>query len=156
MKTIYLAGGCFWGVDEYFSRLEGVMETTSGYGNSNRKNPSYEEVCSGKTNAVETVKVDYDPKKITLQEILKRFFSIIDPTLINRQGFDIGTQYRSGIYFTEKEDQEKIENFIESIRPRYSRIVTEVLPLENFYPAEEYHQDYLKKNPGGYCHIKLD
>lgn len=157
MKKIYFAGGCFWGVAEYFSRIDGVKETIVGYANSKIENPSYEEVCTGRTKASETVEVLYDEKSISLVELLKRYFKIIDPTILNRQGNDIGTQYRTGIYFTNEDDLEKITDFIDEIKKNYDKkIVVEVLKLKNFYKAEEYHQDYLKKNPNGYCHIKFD
>lgn len=151
-KKIYLGGGCFWGVEEFFKR-KGVLDTTVGYANSDVENPSYELVCSGSTHAVEAVEVVYN---CDLVEILKDFFSIIDPTLINRQAMDIGTQYRTGIYFIDEEDEKVIKDFIDSVKDNYKKpIQTEVLPLKNFYIAEEYHQDYLVKNPGGYCHIKF-
>lgn len=157
MKEIYLAGGCFWGVEEYFSRIRGVSNTEVGYANSNKENPSYEEVCSGKTNALEAVKLIYDETRINLKELLIKFFSIIDPTELNKQGNDVGTQYRTGIFYIDNKDKEIIEDHVKCIAEKYSKkIVTEVKALENFYKAEEYHQKYLKKNPNGYCHIKLD
>lgn len=156
MREIYLAGGCFWGVEAYFKRIAGVVDTEVGYANSIIENPSYKEVCSDRTDAAETVKINYDEEKIGLEEILKALFKVIDPTMINRQGPDIGSQYRTGIYYTDESDKEKIEEFIDSIRGDYKMpIETEVLKLKNFYEAEEYHQDYLDKNPDGYCHIKL-
>ncbi len=157
MKTIYLAGGCFWGVEEYFSRIKGISDTTVGYANSLRENPAYEEVCSGEPEAAETVKIIYDDEIISLKEILAYFFKIIDPTVLNRQGNDVGIQYRTGIYYENNDDKGVILDYIEKIKANYkSDIVTEVIKIMNFYEAEEYHQDYLKKNPGGYCHIKLD
>ena len=157
MKEIYLAGGCFWGVEEYFSRINGVLNTEVGYANSNVENPSYEKVCSGETNAIETVKIIYNEDELSLKVILLKFFNIIDPTELNRQGNDIGTQYRTGIFYINSEDRQIIMNYINCIKEKYSkRIVTEVSILNNFYEAEEYHQKYLKKNPDGYCHIKLD
>lgn len=156
MKEIALAGGCFWGVDEFFSRKEGVLSTKSGYSNGQIDNPTYEEVCTGKTGHAETVLVQYDESRISLETILEKFFKVIDPTSLNRQGNDIGTQYRTGIYYIDTKDKETIDNFIEQKQPRYSSpIVVEVEPLRNFFDAEEYHQDYLKKNPRGYCHIDL-
>ncbi|WP_312654321.1 peptide-methionine (S)-S-oxide reductase MsrA [Proteiniclasticum sp.] len=156
MKEIALAGGCFWGVDEFFSRKEGVLSTKSGYSNGQVDNPTYEEVCTGKTGHAETVLVQYDESRISLETILEKFFKVIDPTSLNRQGNDIGTQYRTGIYYIDTKDKETIDNFIEQKQPRYSSpIVVEVEPLRNFFDAEEYHQDYLKKNPRGYCHIDL-
>lgn len=156
MKEIYLAGGCFWGVEAYYKRMNGVEDTEVGYANSRMESPSYKEVCTGRTDAAETVKIIYDEEKITLEEILKALFKVIDPTLINRQGPDIGSQYRSGIYYTDEGDRETIEKFIENVKGDYKMsIATEVMKLENFYEAEDYHQDYLDKNPDGYCHIKL-
>ena len=156
MREIYLAGGCFWGVEAYFKRIAGIVDTEVGYANSIIENPSYKEVCTGRTDAAETVKIIYDEEKITLKEILKALFKVIDPTLINRQGPDIGSQYRSGIYYTDENDRETIENFIENVKGDYKMpIATEVMKLQNFYEAEDYHQDYLDKNPDGYCHIKL-
>ncbi len=156
MKEIALAGGCFWGVDEFFSRKEGVLSTKSGYSNGQVENPTYEEVCTGKTGHAETVYVQYDESRISLETILEKFFKVIDPTSLNRQGNDIGTQYRTGIYYIDEADKEAIDQFIESRKSKYTRpIVVEVEPLRNFFDAEEYHQDYLKKNPRGYCHIDL-
>lgn len=155
MKDIYLAGGCFWGVEEYFSRIDGIVESEVGYANGNEENPSYERVCTGITGFVEAVKLTYDERLIGLEGILKVFFHIIDPTMLNRQGPDLGTQYRTGIYYLGDEEEE-IKAYIRSIEANYTRpIVTEVLRLKNYYPAEDYHQDYLKKNPNGYCHIDL-
>lgn len=156
MKKIALAGGCFWGVDEFFSRKEGVLSTKSGYSNGQVENPSYEEVCTGKTGHAETVYIEYDENRITLENILEKFFKVIDPTSLNRQGNDVGTQYRTGIYFIDPSDEEKVKAFIDGKKSRYDKpIVVEVEPMRNFFDAEEYHQDYLKKNPRGYCHIDL-
>lgn len=156
IKTIYLAGGCFWGVEAYFSLIDGVCETAAGYANGNCENPDYQKVCTGATNFAEAVKVEYDTDKISLYEILDHFFSIIDPTTLNKQAFDIGTQYRSGVYYIDYEDEKIIKNKIVELQRDYTRpIVTEVERLKNFYEAEEYHQKYLTKHPGGYCHINL-
>lgn len=155
MKEIYLAGGCFWGVEEYFSRLDGVVETHVGYANGHKENPSYEAVCTGTTGHTETTYIKYDDR-ISLEEILKKFFKIIDPTLLNRQGGDIGNQYRTGIYYVDEDDKPIIDAVMAEEKKKYKDpIVTEVLPLSSYYKAEEYHQDYLKKNPGGYCHIDM-
>lgn len=155
MREIYLAGGCFWGVEEYFSRLEGVVETSVGYANGQVENPSYEQVCTGTTGHAETTYIKYDDR-ISLEELLRKFFRIIDPTLLNRQGGDIGNQYRTGIYYVDKNDRAIIERIMEEVQEKYKEaIVTELLPLSSYYEAEEYHQDYLKKNPGGYCHIDM-
>ncbi len=156
LKSIYLAGGCFWGVEEYMSRIAGVYDSASGYANGQTENPSYEDVLYKDTGHAETVRVLYDEKQVTLDELLTKFFKVVDPTTLNRQGNDSGTQYRSGIYFESPEDEEIAKAHIEKLKSEYSSdIVVEVLPLDNFYLAEDYHQDYLVKNPGGYCHIDL-
>ncbi len=156
MNKIYLAGGCFWGVEEFFSRINGVTSTTVGYANSNFKNPTYEEICEHKVDAIETVLVCFD-ETVSLSFLLDKYFSIIDPTSVNKQGGDVGYQYKTGIYYINDEFLPIISNKIQEIQNNYeNKIVTEVKPLENFFDAEEYHQDYLKKNPNGYCHIKLD
>ena len=155
-KTIYLAGGCFWGVEEYFGYLKGIIKTKVGYANSSINNPSYEMVCYGESDAAEAVEILYDSDIISLDSILDNFFSIIDPTTLNRQGNDVGIQYRSGIYFIDESDREIIKNYILNISMNYDKkILTEVKKLENFFEAESYHQKYLKKNPNGYCHIDL-
>lgn len=154
LREIWFAGGCFWGVEAYMSRIYGVADAVSGYANGRTKNPTYKEVCSGQTGHAETVKVTYDPLLVDLAKLLKHFFSIIDPTLLNRQGNDVGSQYRTGIYYKDEADARMIRSFISREQKKYNmQIVTEVLPLIDFYPAEEYHQDYLDKNPGGYCHV---
>ena len=156
-KQIYLAGGCFWGTEAYFSRLKGVIRTECGYANGNTPNPSYEDVCLKNTGRAETVLVVYEPSVISLEKLISEFFKSIDPTVMNCQGADIGTQYRSGIYYTDETDAAVIRGCIVKKQKEYSRrIVTEVLPLLNYYPAEEYHQNYLRKNPGGYCHVNLN
>lgn len=156
MKEIYLAGGCFWGVEEYFSRLEGIVETNVGYANGHKENPSYREVCRGTTGHVETTYIKYDESIISLDTILNKFFRIIDPTLLNRQGGDVGNQYRTGIYYTDSKDLSTIDKVLEEEKKKYDLpIVTEVLALTVYFQAEDYHQKYLKKNPGGYCHIDM-
>lgn len=153
-REIFLAGGCFWGVSEYFSRIEGVLEAECGYANGKLDNPSYEDVCTDKTGHAETVRVIYDPEQVTLGLLLAQFFKIIDPTVENRQGNDIGTQYRTGVYYTDEADLPAIDRaFAEAAAAHEAPIVTELAPLSSFWSAEDYHQDYLKKNPGGYCHI---
>lgn len=154
MKKITLAGGCFWGIEAYFKRLKGVIHTTVGYSNGIKGPVTYREVCSGITGHAEVCQVHYDEKILPLEKILNHFFRAIDPTLLNRQGNDIGTQYRTGIYYSSDEDIGVINEFIKNLPdiPK-DKIVTEVEPLKNFYPAEEYHQEYLEKNPSGYCHI---
>lgn len=154
LREIWLAGGCFWGVEAYMARVPGVAGTDVGYANGRTENPTYEDVCKSNTGFAETVQVRYDPQKITLADLIGRFFSIIDPTSLNRQGNDIGSQYRSGIYYRDPADLPIIEEVKSRIAKNLAKpAVTEVKPLENFYLAEEYHQDYLEKNPRGYCHI---
>ena len=156
MKEIYLAGGCFWGVEEYMSRLDGVVDTEVGYANGTKENPTYQEVCTGITGHTETTYIKYNENIISLEEVLNKFWKIIDPTVSNRQGPDIGNQYRTGIYYIDKEDLDIINKTLEEQKKKYDKpIVTEIMPLKIFFNAEEYHQDYLKKNPGGYCHIDL-
>lgn len=157
MKEIYLAGGCFWGMQAYFDLKKGVEETLVGYANGNTKNPTYEEVCTNTTGFTETLYIRYDENEITLNKILEYFWKVIDPTLLNRQGGDIGTQYRTGIYYTNEDDLDVINESLEKEALKHDKkIVTEVMPLKNFYSAEEYHQKYLQKNPNGYCHIDLN
>jgi len=156
MKEIVLAGGCFWGVEEYFSRIPGVIETKVGYANGTVENPTYEQVKTSTTGHVEAVYLKYNEDKISLEELLDKYWQIIDPTILNRQGPDIGSQYRTGIYYIDKDDEEIILKSKNEEQKKYDKpIVTEIKPLKTFYPAEEYHQKYLKKNPNGYCHIKL-
>lgn len=151
---IYFAGGCFWGTEHFLKQIKGVESTQVGYANSKVANPSYEQVCSGKTNAAETVKVVYHPEEVDLRLLIDLYFQTIDPTSLNRQGNDRGTQYRTGIYYTNIDDVAVIHQAIRELETKYNNpIVVEVKPLENFYPAELYHQDYLEKNPTGYCHI---
>lgn len=153
---IYLAGGCFWGLEAYFSKLPGVIKTDAGYANGKIQNPTYEQVCEGDTDFAEAVMIEYHPMEISLDDILWHYFDIVDLTTLNRQGNDTGTQYRSGIYYVNDKDKEIIEHAIKAEQTKHkSPIVTEVKKLENFYEAEEYHQKYLDKNPGGYCHIDL-
>ncbi|MBN0919202.1 peptide-methionine (S)-S-oxide reductase MsrA [[Mycoplasma] gypis] len=156
MKRIYLAGGCFWGVQGFFKTIKGVKFTTVGYANSDIENPSYQLVKTGKTNAVETTEIYFDESIISLEEIVKTLFSVIDPTALNYQDVDYGTQYRNGVYWEIEEDHQKIKNVIESLKSNYTKpVVTEVLKLQNYYLAEEYHQDYTDKNPNVACHIKF-
>lgn len=156
IQEIYLAGGCFWGVEAYMEKIYGVVEVVSGYANGNTANPRYEDVIYRGTGHAETVRVKYDSNEIDLNTLLKYYFKIIDPTSLNKQGNDRGTQYRTGIYYVNEKDKNVIEKEIEMQQKKYNKkIVVEVLPLKGFYLAEEYHQDYLKKNPNGYCHIDL-
>ena len=156
MKLIYIAGGCFWGTQAFFKKIRGVAKTTVGYANSIVADPTYKQVCSGITKATETVKIKYDETKVSLVELLEKIMAVIDPAAYNHQGEDYGSQYRSGVYYVDEADKEIIEQYLKSIASNYSKpILTEVLRLKNFYHAEEYHQDYLDKNPNGYCHIKM-
>lgn len=157
VKEIIVAGGCFWGVEEFFSRINGVIETAVGYANGRTTNPTYEDVCYKNTGYAEACHIKYDESKISLESLLDKFWTIINPTTLNRQGNDVGSQYRTGIYYVDEGDLEVILRSKEKVQKSYEKkVVTEVKPLENYYKAEEYHQEYLKKNPGGYCHIKLD
>jgi methionine-S-sulfoxide reductase len=157
MKEIYLAGGCFWGAEKYFSLIKGVHETGVGYANGNTANPGYEDVCRRNTGHAETVKVIYDPAVLNLEKLLSLYYEVIDPTSVNRQGADRGTQYRTGIYYVDETDRPVIDSSIGELQKKYSKpVAIEVEPLRNYYPAEEYHQKYLDKNPGGYCHIGQD
>ena len=153
-KRIYLAGGCFWGVEKYLSRIPGVLETEAGYANGRFPNPTYEDVCSGTTGFAETVRIKYDADRISLTELLELFYQVIDPTSVNRQGGDTGEQYRTGIYYEEGSDLQIISGSLILLGESLDKpIAIELKELENFYPAEAYHQKYLDKNPGGYCHI---
>ena len=157
MKTIVVAGGCFWGVEAYMSRINGIIKTVVGYANGTKKNPTYNEVCLGNTGHAEACLISYDEDIVSLEKILNKFWGIIDPTVSNRQGPDIGTQYRSGIYYTDKMDLDIILKTKDEVQSRNNKpIVTEIQPLSCFYDAEDYHQKYLQKNPGGYCHINLN
>ena len=154
-RSIYLAGGCFWGVEAYMERVEGVVDAVSGYANGDTANPSYEQVIRGSGHA-ETVKVTYDADKTDLDTILKYYLRVIDPTSLNKQGNDRGVQYRSGVYYTDKADKAVIDAALKRIQSQYKqKVVVENKPLDNFYLAEMYHQDYLAKNPNGYCHVDL-
>ena len=156
-QVIYLAGGCFWGLEAFISRLKGVNQTEVGYANGIDLAPTYEKVSTGKTGHAETVKATYNPEIISLEEILENFFRIIDPFSKNRQGPDIGTQYRTGIYWQEDSQREAVMRFLsEKQRQFKKRIAVEARPIGSFYPAEEYHQKYLEKNPQGYCHVDLN
>ena len=157
MATIYLAGGCFWGVQRYMALVRGVTGTEVGYANGTTGSATYRDVCTGRTGYAETVCVDYDPTVAPLAFLLDLFYRAIDPTSLNRQGNDRGTQYRTGIYYTDPDDRPIIEHSLAQLQARYkSAIVVEVKPLECYARAEDYHQDYLDANPGGYCHINRD
>ena len=154
LREIFFAGGCFWGVESYFSQVPGVRSATVGYANGDTANPSYQEVCTGKTGHAETVHLVYDPDQVSLQTLTEHFFLIINPLTLNRQGNDSGSQYRSGVYYTDESDLELLQQVRDAEQEKYTApIQTELLPLRCYYLAEDYHQDYLEKNPGGYCHI---
>ncbi len=156
MKEIVLAAGCFWGVEAYFSKVTGVVKTEVGYANGNTENPTYDEVCHMNTGHAEVCYVKYDDSAISLSELLKKYWRIVDPTVLNRQGPDTGAQYRTGIYYMDDKDEAIIKESLQEEQKQYKKdIVTEVKPLANYYKAEEVHQNYLEKNPGGYCHIDL-
>ena len=157
MKKIILGGGCFWGVEKFFAMIPGVRKTEVGYANGKTENPTYEEICNSDTYFVEVCYITYDEKLVTLNILLDKFWGIVDPTTVNRQAGDVGTQYRSGIYYIDESDLDIINKSKIKIQEQYKKsIVTEVKPLEKYYTAEEYHQDYLDKNPTGYCHIKFN
>lgn len=156
LHTLYLAGGCFWGLEAYLKRLPGIHNTEVGYANGSTSSPTYEDVCYRSTGHAETVAVTYDRTIMTTEALLDAFFKVVDPTTLNRQGNDRGTQYRSGIYYLDKSDIPLIRASIDRQKELYKKpIYTEVKPLLGFSKAEEYHQDYLTKNPNGYCHIDL-
>ncbi len=155
LQTLTLGGGCFWCTEAVFVKVRGVEDVQSGYCNGQTVRPSYEQVCSGATGHNEVVKLRYDPAQISVREILEVFFLIHDPTTLNRQGHDSGTQYRSGIYFSTPEQQTVAQALLQEMTDSgvYDRpLVTEVLPLANYWPAEDYHQDFFARNPNqGYC-----
>jgi methionine-S-sulfoxide reductase len=156
-KEIYLAGGCFWGTEKYFENIKGVIETEVGYANGNTERPTYKDVCYNNTGHAETVKLIYDESKVSLESILELYYDVIDPVSINRQGGDVGSQYRTGIYFIDQQDEAKIKKSIEELQKKFDKsIAIEVKLLFNYFEAEEYHQKYLDKNPNGYCHITKD
>jgi peptide-methionine (S)-S-oxide reductase len=154
-ETIVLGGGCFWCTEAVFVKVRGITDVESGYSNGQALNPTYEQVCTGRTGHNEVVKLEYDPAQISLEQILQIFFIIHDPTTLNRQGNDAGTQYRSGIYYTTAEQKKVAEDFIATLTQDKTfdqPIVTEVLPRHNYSAAEAYHQDFFEKNPNqGYC-----
>ncbi|MBP6563263.1 MAG: bifunctional peptide-methionine (S)-S-oxide reductase MsrA/peptide-methionine (R)-S-oxide reductase MsrB [Neisseriaceae bacterium] len=156
VRTIYLAGGCFWGVEAYFERIDGVVDAVSGYANGRTERPSYEDVVYKNTGHAETVKVLYDADKLSLNDVLQYYFRIIDPTSLNQQGNDRGAQYRTGVYTTDPAEQAVVAAALSQLQTRHQKpIVVENQPLTQFYDAEEYHQNYLLKNPNGYCHVDL-
>ena len=155
MAEIYLAGGCFWGLEDYFSRIEGVKKTTVGYANGQVESTNYQLIHQ--TDHAETVHLIYDEKRISLREILLYYFRVIDPLSVNKQGNDVGRQYRTGVYYTDEGDKAVIEQvFAEQEKQLGQKIAVELEPLRHYVLAEDYHQDYLKKNPDGYCHINVN
>ena len=153
MKTIYLAGGCFWGTQKFFDQFDGVVETEVGYANGATENPDYQAVCRGSGHA-ETVRIVFDEARISLDELLDDFFLAVDPLAVNKQGPDVGVQYRSGVYYVEAEQLPALQARFAREEAKYGqKLATELLPLQNFTCAEEYHQKYLDKNPTGYCHL---
>ncbi|MBE0700773.1 MAG: peptide-methionine (S)-S-oxide reductase MsrA [Acholeplasmataceae bacterium] len=156
MKSIVLAGGCFWGVEAYFKQLKGVVETSVGYVDGNKRNPTYLEVCDGYASHTEACEVTYDEKVISLEKILDHFFRIINPYSVNRQGHDVGNQYRSGIYYNDDQDEDLIYDIMSHIfGEKIIKVATKVNKNLDYDLAEAYHQDYLDKNKGGYCHVNL-
>ena len=171
IKEIYFAGGCFWGVEHFFKGVDGVTEATPGYANGNIENPTYQQVYTDTTGFAETVRVRYRPDRVSLETLVRLYFATIDPLSVNRQGHDVGTRYRTGVYYTDPAERPLLEKLFDEVSkavipsasspviPSDSEesvtLATELLPLKNFYPAEDYHQDYLDKNPSGYCHLPL-
>ena len=154
LKEIYLAGGCFWGTEHYFKQIRGVVETEVGFANGHLDNPSYKQVKAGDTGFAETVYIKYDPDVVGLELLLELYFKAIDPLSLNKQGEDEGTQYRTGIYYTDPSDIQVIDKVYGAVEKAAGQpLAVEKLPLQNFFTAEEYHQDYLDKNPTGYCHL---
>lgn len=154
IKEIYFAGGCFWGTEHYFKQVRGVVATETGYANGNTESPSYEEVYTDTTGFAETAHIVYDPAQVSLELLTSLFFRSIDPTSLNQQGNDIGTRYRTGIYYTSADDLPTLKRIYDDIERTVGEpLAVELEPLRNFYPAEEYHQDYLDKHPSGYCHL---
>ncbi len=153
-NVIYLAGGCFWGLEKLMQSIPGVTDAVSGYANgTGEADANYKAVCAGGTGFRETVKVTYDPGLVSLDALLLAYFYVIDPTVENRQGNDVGSQYQTGVYYTDDASKETVERIAALERGRREKFAVEIGPLVNFFPAEDYHQDYLDRNPGGYCHI---
>ncbi|WP_434343782.1 peptide-methionine (R)-S-oxide reductase MsrB [Mycoplasma sp. 06067-C1-B144P-99-0482-3] len=153
-KVIYLAGGCFWGVEAYFSKLKGVINAENGYANGISEKTKYYSLS--KTLHAETVKVTYDSNQISLEELLVHYFRIINPVSLNKQGNDVGPQYRTGVYYTDINDKKVIELVFLEYKKQYDEFYVELEELKNYMTAEDYHQDYLDKNPTGYCHVNLN
>lgn len=156
-KRIVIAGGCFWGVEAYYKRLKGVNKTSVGYVNGNIKNPTYEDLKKHIATHAEACEIFYDPNIISLDTLLTHMFRFIDPFSLNKQGGDIGIQYRTGIYYQDEEDLQVIKDFMKKMEAKFNRkLAVEVEKEAGYYFAEDYHQDYLTKNPHGYCHVNLD
>lgn len=156
-KDIYLAGGCFWGAEHFFQQIDGVVLTEVGFANGHTPDPTYKEVYTDTTGYAETVHIQYDTERVGLRFLLRMFFKAIDPTSLNKQGEDEGTRYRTGIYYTDSADLPIIRNIFDEVQSQTKApVVVEVEPLQVFYRAEDYHQDYLNKNPDGYCHLPFE
>ena len=155
--VIYLAGGCFWGMEKYMESIRGVTSAVAGYANGHSQGrPTYEQVCTNTTGYRETVRVEYDKSKTSLEKLLYGFFSVIDPTIRDRQGNDRGSQYQSGIYWTDEASAAAVKRVAATEEKRWGKLAVELKPLEIFWEAEEYHQNYLTKHPGGYCHVSRE
>lgn len=157
IQTIVLGGGCFWCTEAVFLKIKGVLNITSGYSGGNTENPTYEQVCTGKSGHAEVLKIEYDPEIVSLETLLDVFFTIHDPTTLNRQGSDVGTQYRSIILYTTENQKTVVENFIKNIQKKFDKVIfTEIKQFEAFYSAEDYHQNYFEKNPNNsYCSFQI-
>ena len=154
MKEIHFAGGCFWGAERYLQLISGVVRTEVGFANGNTPDPTYEQVYTDATGYAETVRVQYDPAVVSLRFLTGLFFKAIDPLSLNRQGHDVGTRYRTGIYWSDPADEAVVREVAQGVARELGQpLAVELEPLRNFFPAEEYHQNYLVKNPGGYCHL---
>ena len=156
-ETITLGGGCFWCIEAVYKRIDGILSVTSGYAGGHTQDPTYEEICTGRTGHAEVVRVEFDPEVISVEDVLRRFFESHDPTTLNRQGNDVGTQYRSIVLYENEAQREAAEKIREKADARLeAKVVTEIEPLETFYPAEDYHQDYFDKQPNaGYCRLVI-
>jgi peptide methionine sulfoxide reductase msrA/msrB len=153
LKKAVFAGGCFWGVEHLFSQAPGVLDVVSGYSGGHLHNPSYEQVCNAQTGHAEAVEVTYDPAAISYEQLARLFFELHDPTQLNRQGFDFGPQYRSMLFYGNEDEQAVALELVAKLKTKGYDVVTKIVPATVFYPAEEYHQDYLKKHPGHACHL---
>lgn len=158
MKTIYLAAGCFWGSQAFYKKMRGIISTNVGYANGNIDNPSYHDLKTGKATHAETVKIEYDEKKISLEKIISYYLEIIDPYSVNHQGGDYGLQYRTAVYYVDEESGKFVKDFLDREEKKLGRgkFAIQVEKLNQYFSAEDYHQDYLDKNPTGYCHVNLN